>query len=136
VTDLVVVVGLFVIVLYGAITCGLILAAQSTVAHAAADGARSGLISVTTAVDTAEGQAGMDVGWMNKGLCGTSDTTITCVAATIPCPSHPTARCLKVTVTYHYAAAPLFPELPGLTLLTPSVLSSTDVVRLADGASG
>ena len=47
------VVVLLIALLYGIITFGLILAAQATGTEAAADGARSGIISATTAVSTA-----------------------------------------------------------------------------------
>ena len=77
-----IVVVLLIALLYGIITYGLILAAQATVTQAAADAARAGIVSSATAIATAEAQAGTDVGWMNKGTCGTSGTTITCVATT------------------------------------------------------
>ena len=97
------VVVLLIALLYGIITYGLILAAQATVTQAAADGYPLGHHLVPTAVATAQAQAGTDVGWMNKGTCGTSGTTITCVASVIPCPSNANNNCLKVTVTYNYA---------------------------------
>lgn len=129
------VVVLLIALLYGIITYGLILAAQATVTQAAADGARSGIISAGTAVATAQAQAGTDVGWMNQGVCGTSGTAITCVASVIPCPSNANNNCLKVTVTYNYASSPLFPELPGLGVITPSTISSTNVLQLTSPSS-
>ncbi len=116
--------------LYGIISYGLILAAQSTITQAAADAARSGIVT-TTPVATAEAQAGTDVGWMDKGTCGTSGTTITCNAVQEACPSNANAQCLKVTVAYNYSSNPLFPELPGLGIITPSTLSSTNVLQIA-----
>jgi Flp pilus assembly protein TadG len=116
--------------LYGVLTFGLILAAQSTVNNAAADAARSGMIT-TTPVATAEAQAGTDVSWMDKGICGTAGTTITCKAVKIPCPSKSDQQCLKVTVSYNYSSNPLFPELPGMSVVTPSTISSTNVVQLS-----
>jgi Flp pilus assembly protein TadG len=130
-----IVVVLLVALLYGIITYGLILAAQATVTQAAADAARAGIVSSTTAVATAEAQAGTDVGWMNKGTCGTSGTTITCVASQIPCPSNANNTCLKVTVSYNYSSSPLFPELPGLGIITPSAISSTNVLQLSTPSS-
>jgi hypothetical protein len=35
-----------------------------------------------------------------------------------------------VTVSYNYSSNPIFPELPGLGLITPSVISSTNVVQI------
>lgn len=122
---------LLITLLYGIITYGVILAAQATVTQAAADAARSGIVSTSSAVATAEAQAGTDVGWMNKGNCGTSGTTITCVASEIPCPSNTANTCIKVTVTYNYSSSPLFPELPGLGVITPSTISSTNILQLS-----
>jgi Flp pilus assembly protein TadG len=129
------VVVLLIMLLYGIITYGLILAAQATVTQAAADGARAGIVASSTAVATAEAQAGTDVGWMSKGTCGTSGTTITCVASTEPCPSNNNNTCLKVTVSYNYASSPLFPEMPGLGVITPSTISSTNILQLSTPSS-
>src|SRR5580692_4125633 len=63
------VVVLLVALLYGIISYGLVLAAQSTLTQAAADAARSGIVASpsATAVTTAEGEAANDVAWMGKG---------------------------------------------------------------------
>ena len=63
------VVVLLIALLYGIISYGLVLAAQSTLTQAAADAARSGIVmsSTTAAVTTAEVEAANDVGWMGKG---------------------------------------------------------------------
>jgi Flp pilus assembly protein TadG len=124
-----IVVLLLITLLYGIVTYGLILAAQATITQAAADGARSGIVTTTPAA-TAEAQAGTDLGWMDKGTCGTSGTTITCNAVEIPCPSNANQECLKVTVVYNYSSNPLFPELPGLGLITPSTITSTNVLQI------
>ncbi len=134
-----IVVVLLITILYGIVTYGLILAAQATVTQAAADAARSGLVAGSQAVTTAEGEAANDVAWMDKGACGltsTSTAIMTCVATPEPCPSNTTlpshnpTQCLSVTVTYKYSQSPLFPELPGLGLVTPATISSTNVVQM------
>jgi Flp pilus assembly protein TadG len=137
-----IVVVLLIVLLYGIITYGLILAAQATVTQAAADGARAGIVSSTTAVATAEAQAGTDVGWMNKGTCyepdvpaGSAGAAISCTAVEETCPSNANNTCLKVTVSYNYASSPLFPEMPGLGVITPSTISSTDVLQLSTPSS-
>jgi len=129
------VVVLLIALLYGVISCGLILLAQSSVTQAAADGARAGIVASTTAIATAEAQAGTDVGWMNKGICGTSGTTIACVASEAPCASNARNQCLTVTVTYNYNSNPLFPELPGMGLIMPSTISSTHVLQISNPSS-
>jgi len=136
------VVVLLIALLYAILTYGLILAAQATVTQAAADGARAGIISASSAITTAEIQAGTDVGWMNKGACyepdvpaGSSGAAISCKAVTETCPSNANNTCLKVTVSYNYAQSPLFPELPGLGVITPSTISSTNVLQLTSPSS-
>ena len=124
-----IVVVLLITLLYGIVTYGLILAAQATVTQAAADAARSGVVT-TTPKATAEAQAGTDVGWMNKGACSESGTPITCNADVISCPSNGAQQCLKVTVVYNYGSNPLFPELPGLSIITPSSITSVNVVQI------
>ena len=87
------VVVLLMALLYGIVSYGLILSAQSTVTQAAADGGRGRHRSrhrrVVHRVATAEAEAGNDIGWMNKGACATSGTTITCNASEAPAPRTP-----------------------------------------------
>ncbi len=143
-----IVVVLLIALLYGIISYGLILAAQATITQSAADAARSGIISSSTAVATAEAQACTDIGWMNKtcGAPATYNTTtctfspnpadaITAFACQMACPSNANNTCLKVTVNYNYNSSPLFPEMPGLSVITPSTLSSTNVLQLSTPSS-
>ncbi len=122
---------LLITILYGIITYGMILAAQSTLTQAAADAARAGLVAgAANAPGVARGQAGLDVSWMDKGACSTSGTIITCNAVPVQCPSSASVQCLKVTLVYNYSESPLFPELPGLGLITPSTITSTNIIQL------
>jgi Flp pilus assembly protein TadG len=151
------VVVLLITLLYGIITYGVILAAQATVTQAAADGTRAGIVQgtvsnacngtgqngavVMAAGCAAVGQAATDLGWMNKGGCNefvgatqvstTNTSPITCTATTMACPSVATNTCLQLTIKYNYASAPLFPELPGLGVITPSTITSTNVLQLS-----
>lgn len=133
------VVVLLIALLYGIISYGLILSAQATVTQAAADGARAGLVQASNAVTAADAQAASDLGWLNKGTCGTSSTStnvLTCVASQGACASNVTTgasnQCLTVTVTYNYNQSPLFPELPGMGVIVPSTISSTNVVQVSE----
>ena len=63
------VVVLLIMLLYGIVSYGLILSAQSTVTQAAEDGARAGIVATTNPQSAAEIQAGNDVSWMGKGQC-------------------------------------------------------------------
>jgi Flp pilus assembly protein TadG len=148
-----VVVVLLITLLYGIITYGVILAAQATVTQAAADAARSGIVqgtgtttcngvpNMSAAGCAAVQQANVDLGWMNQGTCyetvntspvaGSVTNPISCAASTISCPSVSSNTCLQVVVKYNYSSAPLFPELPGLGVITPSTISSTNVLQLS-----
>ncbi len=130
-----IVVVLLIALLYGIISYGLILAAQATITQAAADGARAGIVASSTAIATAEAQAATDVGWMDKGTCGTASTTITCVATEARCLSNPNNQCLTVTVTYNYDSNPLFPELPGMGVITPSTITSSNTLQISNPSS-
>lgn len=140
------VVVLLIALLYGIISYGLILAAQATITQAAADGARAGIVAsstggsigppcTTSACTVSEGQASTDLGWMGKGTCGTSGTTITCVSTEQPCASNQNNECLTVTVNYNYNASPLFPELPGMGVITPSTISSSNTLQISNPSS-
>ncbi len=135
------VVVLLIALLYGIISYGLVLAAQSTITQAAADGARAGIVSSSTgAVTAAEGEAATDVGWMGKGchepdVLGSASSAITCKATPEQCPSNASNSCLQVTIMYDYASSPLFPELPGFGVIMPSTLSSTNVLQMSTPSS-
>jgi Flp pilus assembly protein TadG len=153
------VVVLLITLLYGIITYGLILAAQSTITQAAADAARSGIVQgtstttchghggVSAAGCIAADQAAADIGWMNQGTCvetvdglqvAGSTGPMTCAASEGACPSNSgpvNNTCLTVTVRYAYSSSPLFPELPGLGVITPSTISSTNVLQLSTPSS-
>ena len=83
------VVVLLIALLYGIITYGLILAAQATVTQAAADGSPGGHRRLDAGRhrrgpgvhDSADEQAGSDLGWMNKGCTCSPDPAhaITCL---------------------------------------------------------
>ncbi len=136
------VVVLLIALLYGIISYGLILAAQSTITQAAADGARAGIVASPTAIATAEAQAANDVGWMGKGTCyqpdvpaGTSGAAISCTATKGNCPSNSNNQCLTVTVSYNYNASPLFPLLPGMGVITPSKITSSNTLQMSNPSS-
>jgi Flp pilus assembly protein TadG len=136
------VVVLLIALLYGIISYGMVLAAQSTLTQAAADAARSGIVmsSTSAAVTTAERDAASDVNWMGKGcnepdVAGSASSAITCKATTGSCPSNANNTCLTVTVLYNYASSPLFPELPGLGVIMPSSISSTNVLQMSTPSS-
>ncbi len=136
------VVVLLIALLYGIISYGLILAAQATITQAAADGARAGIVASSTAKATAEAQAANDVGWMGKGVCyqphvpaGASGNAISCTATQAACAANANNQCLTVTVSYSYNTNPLFPELPGMGVITPATISSSSTLQISNPSS-
>ena len=137
------VVVLLIALLYGIICYGLVLAAQSTITQAAADGARAGHRCASTASApprTAEGQAATDVSWMGKGCyepCsrGSRQPAITCVATPEQCPSNANNSCLSVTVTYNYAGSHSSPSFPASASSRRRAISSTNVLQMSTPSS-
>jgi Flp pilus assembly protein TadG len=135
------VVVLLIALLYGITTFGLILAVKSTLTQAAADAARSGIVTPSTAVATAEAEACRDVGWMNK-TCGSPTTFSGCTftpnpadainafACTETCPNT-TYTCLSVTVQYQYNSSPILVSMPPVSYFTPATISSTNVLQIS-----
>jgi Flp pilus assembly protein TadG len=122
---------LFVFLIYGLITFGVILAAKNSVTHAAAEGARAAVAIVDdpmTADDErilrAKEKVGQALDWFGARY-EPADTTATIA----PCG---TAQCITVKITYPYTTRPIVQPPPGLGLMIPSNLTSTAVVELTD----
>ena len=134
--------------LYGIITYGLILAAQSD-AHPGCGRRRP--IRHRDLDDGGRNRRGpgrTDVGWMDKTCAAPAayNTTtctfspnpadaITAFACQMACPSNANAHASWSTVAYNYSSTPLFPEMPGLGVITPSTLSSTNVLQISTPSS-
>ena len=118
------VVGLFVFILYGLISFGMILATKQRITNAAAEGARAA-VGQTNAADAKNAAiarvlaAGLPAGSYSIGP-GAGEPTI------FACGSF---QCIQVTVTYNLAGNPVVPPAPGLGLVTPNTISSTAVVQ-------
>lgn len=147
-----IVVVLLIALVYGIVSYGLILGAKVSITQATADGARAGIVQATTATaqSTAVNQAANDLGWLGLGSC-TSGTKMTCLSDGTTCPSTYQSNgvfmcisstqaacasdanntCLNVNLTYYYANDPLFPEAPGLNLITPTTLTSTSSLQMS-----
>lgn len=147
-----IVVVLLVVLVYGIVSLGLILAAKETVTQAASDGARAGIVyqTIATGEAAAVNQASADLDWMGTGTstaatcasdltipstcsssCGPTSSSMTCAATEAPCVSDSNNTCLTVTVTYNYANDPLFPPLPGLGILSPNTIASVAVLQVS-----
>lgn len=113
--------GLFVLMIYGLVAFGMILATKQRVTNAAAEGARAavgqtssaGAVSAATArVQAALGMPGAYTPAYSTAACGSN-------------------QCITVTITYNLATNPVVPPAPGLGVVTPSSISSTAVVQYA-----
>ena len=126
------------LILYGLITYALIFSAQHTLSLAAAEGGRAALRyqradtaeeALALRAAAAQSAAGQSLNWL-RNIAGVDAVSVPLpVAAT--CASDAALRCLLVSVTYDYQAAPLVPRLLGpLSLPTPARLSSEAVVQI------
>lgn len=117
---------LFLTLIYGAISYGVMFWVKSTITHAAAEGARNAIRS-TDAVAGAKASA---EGILDSSLpTGKATYAKPVTPTTGPCTYDTSVTCITVTVTYPYAAHPVVPALPLLSFL-PSQLKSTSVVQL------
>lgn len=112
---------LFVFILYGLITFGVILAQKQAVTNAAADGARAG-IGATTPTAAAQARVESALGAPNGRYTGTY-TTGACTGGT--------GTCLTVKINWDYKNHPLVPKAPGLGLVTPDTFGATAVVQIS-----
>lgn len=113
------VVGIFVFVLYGLISYGMILATKQRITNAAAEGARAavGQVSPAAAVTAATARVTNAL-----GAAGSYTPTY----STAACGSN---QCITVTITYDLQHHPVVPPAPGLGLVTPNSITSTAVVQ-------
>jgi Flp pilus assembly protein TadG len=116
------VVGIFVFVLYGLISFGMILAQKQRITNAAAEAARSavGETSSGNAVTAATARVTKLLGAPGS-YTATYDATYNCVSGQ--------PNCIQVTITYDNKNHPLVPPAPGLGLFTPDTFTSTAVVQ-------
>jgi Flp pilus assembly protein TadG len=116
------VVGLFVFILYGLISFGMILATKQRITNAAAEGARA-------AVGSSQADAALVAGAKVTNALGTSSGQYTAIYDNDACPLVLGHKCIKVTITYNLNTHPVVPPAPGLHLVTPPTISSTAVVQ-------
>jgi Flp pilus assembly protein TadG len=112
---------LFVFILYGLITFGVILAQKQAVTNAAADGARAAVGSSTPAA-TAQARVENALGAPNGRY----------IATYVPAPcTGGTGQCITVKIDWQYKTHPLVPPAPGLGLVTPDTFGATAVVQIS-----
>lgn len=115
------VVGLFVFILYGLISFGMILSTKQRITNAAAEGARAAVGQTSDAAAVAAATSRVLAAGLPAGAYTPSYSTATCG----------TNKCITVTITYDLAGHPVVPPAPGLGLVTPNTISSTAVVQFS-----
>lgn len=119
------VVGLFVMILYGLVYFGMALATKQRVTNAAAEGARSAVGAATPSLAQTIAQNRV------VALLGTPNGRYTVTPVAAPCNvAVPTgAQCITVTIDYDWENHPAVPAAPGLRLAPVDRLGSTAVVQ-------
>lgn len=112
---------LFVLILYGLITFGVILAQKQAVTNAASDAARAG-VGASSPLAAAQSR-------VQKAL-GASNGRYTETYVTAPCVGG-TGTCLTVTIDWDYEHHPLVPEAPGIGLVTPDKFGAKATVQIS-----
>lgn len=113
------VMALFVFILYGLISFGMILATKQRITNAAAEGARAAVGQTDEAAAVSAATARVLAAGMPAG-------SYLPVYSTAPCGLN---QCITVTITYDLDGHPVVPPAPGLGLVTPSTISSSAVVQ-------
>jgi Flp pilus assembly protein TadG len=117
--------GLFVMILYGLIAFGMVLATKQRVTNAAAEAARAavGVADVAAAETVATDRV--------TKLLGTSGGRYTATAVGAPCDPLVTggAECITVRITWDYENHPIVPPAPGLGVFMPDTFGSDATVQ-------
>lgn len=115
---------IFFLVLYGIISYGVVFAIQHSLTHAANEGARAAVADAANMgerVTRATLTANNAVAWLG--------TRAPAPAITFPpCPNIG-FTCIRVSLTYNYAANPIVPPIAGLGLVLPASLSAQATVQ-------
>lgn len=122
---------LFLSLIYGAVSYGVVFWIKSSITHAATEGARSS-IGVATSSAQAQAQA-FAQGVVNKTLpTGYASHATVTASAPAACTNASTLTCITVTVTYPYKDYPIVPALPPVFPILPNQLTSTATVQLSN----
>lgn len=117
---------IFFMIFYGIIAYGMVFAIKHSLMQAASEGTRAAVRDVIggqeAREDLAKATASKVIAWM-----GTRAPTPTVTSAA--CASTPFI-CLKVTLTYDYAANPIIPPLPAFGVVLPDKLTAEATVQI------
>ena len=121
------VVGLFVFVLYGLISFGMILAQKQKITNASAEAARAavGESNDAAAISVATARVTKLLGAPGSYKIGPGVNAPTVTACTPPA----VGSCITVTITYDYENHPIVPPAPIIDHVLPKTFASTAVVQ-------
>lgn len=133
---------LFLGILYGIVTFGVIFMTKNTITHAAEAGARAAIAggdsldqeqkAQNRACQVLSGLPSSIQGDVELGTGGACTVPITATGTfdIQGCANDPTVDCITVTVEYPYSAHPVLPALPVFSAALPDVIEHTAVVQL------
>jgi len=121
------VVGLFVFILYGLISFGMMLALKQGITNAASEGARSAVgLTGVAATNKAKATVADRLSWLGPNYSA-GDVT---VAAPAPCVGG-SGTCITVKISYPWEARPIVPPAPGLGLVSPEKFGAEATVQIS-----
>jgi Flp pilus assembly protein TadG len=123
---------LFFLIFYAIVTYSLIFVAQQSLTLTAEEGARAALRyqkGATTAAQSLDLRTAATC-TTTAGLKNWLGSASACTATHAACSYDATMQCVSVVVTYNYAASPLVPSLPLLSLALPTQLTAHANVQL------
>jgi Flp pilus assembly protein TadG len=122
------VVGPLMLLLYGLIAFGMMFALKQSMTSAAADAARAAIGAPPgTEATVAQLALNQRLSWLGSKYSA-ADSPAPVVAA---CANNAAKQCITVKVNYPYAAKPLVPNPPGLSMLAPTVMKSEATVQIS-----
>lgn len=119
------------VVIWAAISYGMVFTVNHTLSAAAAEGARAavGAPDVQSAVSAATAAATDQLGALGQHAANAQLATPNVTECSAPADT----QCITVTVSYPWATAPVIPEMFGV--LTPDVLEATSTIQLSHGVT-
>lgn len=133
------VVPVLVLLLFGIISFGFMLAFRQNLSQAAAEGARAAAVQLDATKRTSSATAAVTGSLDNAGIActggnllkGSTDVGDCTVSAATPCSVGSTEMCVTVTLTYLYRANPTIPSVPFISSTLPEKLTYASTVRVS-----
>ncbi|MGH9281376.1 MAG: TadE/TadG family type IV pilus assembly protein [Acidimicrobiales bacterium] len=121
---------LFIGLIYGSISFGVVFWVKHTLTSAASEGARAAVgapVGHEVEYAKAKAKAVVDSSLGDRG----AHVPLEAITATIATCAGSTHQCITVRVPYPYSAHPILPALPPILSVLPGTLASTSVIELS-----